>query len=67
MLHVMERKKLIRRYWDGRRQVYILTEKGEALVEMTPTLSDAIQNLVLSILKIKRAEPIEAINTSHLS
>ena len=67
MLHAMERKKLIRGYWDGRRRVYILTEKGEALAEMTPTLSDTIQNLVLSILKIKRAEPIEAINTSRLS
>ena len=28
MLHVMEREKLIRGYWDGRRRVYILTEKG---------------------------------------
>ena len=64
-LHVMEREKLIKGYWDGRRRVYILTEKGEALAEMTPTLSDAIQNLVLNILKIKRAEPIEAINTSR--
>jgi len=66
MLHVMEREKLIRGYWDGKRQVYILTEKGETLAEVTPTLSDTIQNLVLSILKIKRAEPIEAINTSRL-
>ena len=66
MLHVMEREKLIRGYWDGRRRVYILTEKGEALAETVPTLSDTIQNLVLSILKIKRARPIEVINTSHL-
>jgi len=66
MLHVMEREKLIRGYWDGRRRVYILTEKGEALAEMAPTFSDTIQNLVLSILKIRRVEPIEAINTSHL-
>ena len=65
MLHVMEREKLIRGYWDGKRRVYILTEKGETLAEVTPTLSDTIQNLVLSILKIKRAEPIEAINTSR--
>ena len=66
MLHVMEREKLIRGYWDGRRRVYILTERGKALAEAAPTLSDTIQNLVLSILKIKWAEPIEAINTSHL-
>ena len=67
MLHVLEREKLIRGYWDGRRRIYILTEKGEALAEITPTLSDTIQNLVLSILKIRRAEPIEAINTWHLN
>ena len=65
MLHVMERKKMIRGYWDGRRRVYILTEKGEALAETVPTLSDTIQNLVLSILKIKRARTLEVINTSH--
>ena len=65
MLHVMEREKLIRGCWDGRRRVYILTEKGEALAETVPTLSGTIQNLVLSILKIKRARPIEVINTSH--
>ncbi len=67
MLHVMEREKLIRGYWDGRKRVYVLTEKGEALAETAPTLSETIQNLVLNILKIKRAEPIEAINTSRLS
>jgi len=67
MLHVLERGKLIRGYWDGRRRVYILTERGEALAEAAPTLSDTIQNLVLSILKIKRVEPIEAIDTSHLN
>ena len=56
---------MIRGYWDGRRRVYILTEKGEALAETVPTLSDTIQNLVLSILKIKRARTLEVINTSH--
>ena len=51
MLYALERERLIKGYWNGKKRLYTLTEEGENVVRIALTLSNNIEKLILNIFK----------------
>jgi len=49
LLYALEREGLIRGEWSGRRRIYLLTSKGEEMVEMTMMSHAGIESVMTKI------------------
>ncbi|MEM2110557.1 MAG: PadR family transcriptional regulator [Candidatus Bathyarchaeia archaeon] len=52
LLYALERKGLIRGGWNERKRIYVLTPKGEEIIETALTIQGKIENLITKIFSM---------------